>query len=982
MRRQKSNHQQGIIESWLVENIAQRLGVGNREVDIEEPFASLGLDSVQAVRLSADLEDYLELKLSPTLVYDYPNISSLAEYLSQLQNPVEVIHQSPQQAQPRSNQAEIAIIGMGCRFPGANNPQEFWNLLRDGKDAISKSERWTGEDYGGFIPDVDKFDPQFFGITPRETQRMDPQQRLLLEVSWEALEDAAISPESLSSSATGVFIGISSSDYSQLQLHYGTELDAYAGTGNAHSIAANRLSYSLDLRGPSMTVDTACSSSLVAVHLACQSLKNEECQTAIAGGVNLMLSPELTQTFSLAGMMAEDGRCKTFDADADGYVRGEGCGVIILKRLDDAIRDHDNILAVVKGSAINQDGRSNGLTAPNSLAQQEVIKQAISNARITSQDISYLEAHGTGTKLGDPIEVNSLKAVLSENGNKSVAQDNTTCYLSSVKTNIGHLEAAAGIAGLIKTVLSLQNEAIPPHRNFKTLNPLIDLEDTSLSIPTALQNWKSSAKPRLAGISSFGFGGTNAHVIIQEFSELVESKNISQESRVKSEEINERPCHLLTLSAKNESGLRDLVIQYQNYLQSNPNLALGDICYTANTGRSHFQYRLAISAESTDSLQEKLTSYLAGQKTSGIVKNTINKGQKNKIAFLFTGQGSQYEGMGQELYQTQPTFRKTLDYCAEILQPYLGVNLINIIYPHVETSNGASLLNQTKYTQPAIFALEYSLAQMWLSWGIKPDLVMGHSVGEYVAATIAEVFSLEDGLKLIAERGKLMQELPQNGGMFAVFADEGTVTKIVQPYQEKVSIAAINGEYNIVISGENTALEPVIEKLDVQGITCKQLTVSHAFHSPLMQPILSDFTQVAKNINYNQPQINLISNVTGNLITEKIATPEYWVNHVIAPVKFAQGIACLQQKSCNLFLEVGSKPILLGMGRSILENSDTNHLLQEESILCLPSLRPRKSDWSQIIKSLASLYNQGIKINWHGFDRGYVRNKLQLPTYP
>ncbi|MGK7918068.1 MAG: beta-ketoacyl synthase N-terminal-like domain-containing protein, partial [Prochloraceae cyanobacterium] len=515
-RDSKSNHQQGIIESWLVENIAQRLGVNNSEIDIEEPFASLGLDSVQAVRLSADLEDYLELKLSPTLVYDYPNISSLAGYLSQLQSPVGEIHKLPQQSQPKGNQSEIAIIGIGCRFPGANNPQEFWHLLRDGQDAISKSKRWLGEDYGGFIADVDKFDPQFFSITPRETQRMDPQQRLLLEVSWEALEDAAIAPDSLSNTATGVFIGISSSDYSQLQLHYGTELDAYAGTGNAHSIAANRLSYSLDLRGPSMTVDTACSSSLVAVHLACQSLKNGECQTAIAGGVNLMLSPELTQTFSLAGMMAEDGRCKTFDADADGYVRGEGCGVIILKRLDEAIRDRDNILAVVKGSAINQDGRSNGLTAPNSLAQQEVIQQAIANAGVTPEDISYIEAHGTGTKLGDPIEVNSLKAILSRNSNKPEVPENASCYLSSVKTNIGHLEAAAGIAGLIKTVLALKNEAIPPHRNFKSLNPLIDLTDTSLSIPTSLQSWKASDQPRLAGISSFGFGGTNAHVIVQE----------------------------------------------------------------------------------------------------------------------------------------------------------------------------------------------------------------------------------------------------------------------------------------------------------------------------------------------------------------------------------------------------------------------------------------------------------------------------------
>ncbi|WP_040897601.1 type I polyketide synthase [Xenococcus sp. PCC 7305] len=976
-RERQGNNQQEIIEDWLIENIAQRLAVSNTEVDSSEPFASLGLDSVQAVRLSADLEDYLQLKLSPTLVYDYPNISSLASYLSHLNSTLGEGQQRSQQTKPKTSQTEIAIIGMGCRFPGANNPQEFWTLLQNGQEAIKKSDRWSGEDYGGFISDVDKFDPQFFGITPRETQRMDPQQRLLLEVSWEALEDAAIAPEAISDTSTGVFVGISSSDYSQLQLHYGTELDAYAGTGNAHSIAANRLSYSLDLRGPSMSVDTACSSSLVAVHLACQSLKNGECQTAIAGGVNLMLSPELTQTFSLAGMMAADGRCKTFDAEADGYVRGEGCGVIILKRLDDAIRDRDNVLAVVKGSAINQDGRSNGLTAPNGLAQQEVIHQAIANAGVTAQDISHIEAHGTGTRLGDPIEVSSLKAVFAGQSENSISPENTSCYLSSVKTNIGHLEAAAGIAGLIKTVLSLQNEAVPPHRNFKNLNPLIDLADTSLSIPTTLQSWPPSAKPRLAGISSFGFGGTNAHVIIQD-----SPFKVKNQLKVKSQEIEERPCHILTLSAKNETALSDVVAKYQKYLQSNPDVEVANLCFTANTGRSHFNHRLAIPAASSVELQEKLTDYLSGKSSSGLVSSSIEKSQKNKLAFLFTGQGSQYEGMGRELYQTQPIFRSTLDHCARILQPYLGDNLINIIYPHGSADNGTSSLNQTKYTQPAIFALEYSLAQMWLSWGIKPDLLMGHSVGEYVAAAIAGVFSLEDGLKLIAERGALMQALPQNGGMVVVFAEAEVIKKIIKPYQETIAIAAINGTQNIVISGDNDGLEQVVGKLDAQGITYKQLTVSHAFHSPLMQPILSDFTQVAQTINYQEPQINLISNVTGNLVTQEIASPEYWVNHVIAPVKFAQGMASLQKQACNVFLEVGSKPILLGMGRSILENIESTNTGVKDTSLYLPSLRPRKSDWSQIIKSLASLYIQGVKIDWQGFEQGYVREKLQLPTYP
>lgn len=958
-----SHGQTAKIEKWLINNIAQRLGVSAREIKATEPFASMGLDSVQAVRLSAELEDYLGIKLSPTVIYDYPNIASLAAYLTNSSPDNQLSNINPQLL--TTNQQEIAIVGMACRFPLANNPTEFWTLLSEGKDAISKCDRWSGSDYGGFITDVDKFDPQFFGITPRETQRMDPQQRLLLEVSWAALEDAAIAPVSLATSATGVFVGISSSDYTQLQNYYGIELDAYAGTGNAHSIAANRLSYTLDLKGPSLSVDTACSSSLVAVHLAINSLRNGECTTAIVGGVNLLLSPDLTQTFSLAGMMAEDGRCKTFDADADGYVRGEGCGVVILKLLDAALKDGNHVLAVIKGSAVNQDGRSNGLTAPNSLAQQAVIQQAIANAGVQPEDISYIEAHGTGTKLGDPIEVNSLKAVL---------KGDNTCYVSSVKTNIGHLEAAAGIAGLIKTVLCLQKETIPPHLNFKSLNPHIDLTNTPLAIPTTSQAWCKGDKPRLAGISSFGFGGTNAHVIIGDSLKVVNNNSLPVTE-------NHPPLHLLTLSAKSEPALQDLVTQYQTYLTNNPETAIENICLTANVGRNHFDHRLAITAESTPEILEKINSYLLGNKTLGIISSVVEPAQTNKIAWLFTGQGSQYTGMGYQLYQTQPVFRQALERCTEIVQPYLNTNLIDIIYPAKQQELDSSLLDETQYTQAAIFALEYALAQMWLSWGIKPDIVIGHSVGEYVAATIAGVFSLEDGLKLIAERGKLMQRLPQNGSMFAVFTDENTVKKFIAPYQEKVSIAAINGDNNIVISGVKQAISEIISKLESQGINSKQLTVSHAFHSPLMQPILADFQKVAETITYHQPQIKLVSNVTGQAINHEITKPDYWVNHVIAPVQFIRGIKEVQNQECNIFLEIGAKPILLGMSRHILEN-EYLHRERKETVLCLPSLRLRKSDWSQIIKSLACLYSQGIQINWTNFEQSYQGKTIQLPTYP
>ena len=997
------NHQQTNIQNWLVENLAQRLEVPTSEIDINEPFANMGLDSVQSVRLSADLEDWLGIKLSPTIAYDYPTISSLSAYLAKNSH---ISHSASQSPHP-TPQTPIAIVGMGCRFPGAKNPDEFWQLLRDGKDAITKSDRWSKSTWGGFIEDVDKFDPQFFGITPRETQRIDPQQRLLLEVSWEALENAAIAPESLVGTSTGVFIGVSSSDYSQLRFHYGMGVDAYTGTGNAHSIAANRLSYILDLSGPSLAVDTACSSSLVAVHLASQSLKNGECDRAIVGGVNLMLSPELTETFSLAGMMAADGRCKTFDANADGYVRGEGCGVVILKRLDNAISDGDNILAVIKGSAINQDGRSNGLTAPNGLSQQQVIRQALGNAGVNPEEISYIESHGTGTSLGDPIEVNSLKAVLraqvtedagKQGGNgghiqsdnfytpisslksplpggdtENVSSSNenriseNTCYLGSVKTNIGHLEAAAGIAGLIKTVLCLQNQAIPPNLHFKQLNPHIDLDNTAIAIPTQLQTWDS--KSRLAGVSSFGFGGTNAHIIIGDGKNTpLTDKQISNFNR---------PLNLLTLSAKNEPALVDLVRQYQDYLTSHSQVSIADICFTANTGRNHFDRRLAFIAESPEELRVKLDDYIRENQKTGIVSTQISKQTPNQIAFLFTGQGSQYVEMGYQLYQTQPRFRQALDCCAEILQSHLEISLIEVLYPPAQSP---SSLNDTLYTQPAIFALEYALAQMWMDWGIVPDAVMGHSVGEYVAATIAGVFSLEDGLKLIAERGKLMQALPQEGSMYAVFATEEIIKQIINPFADRVALAAINNYQSVVISGETIALEQIISKLESQGIKYKQLNVSHAFHSPLMASILEDFAAVAKTVSYSNPQVKLISNVTGEVATKEIATPEYWVNHIVAPVRFAKGMEVLKQQNYDIFLEIGSKPILLGMGRSIIQN-DREHFSSQATVW-LPSLRPRKSDWQQILQTLATLYSRGVKVNWANFDRNYYRKKIALPTYP
>ena len=893
----------------------------------------------------------------------------------------------------------IAVVGMGCRFPGGvDNPAALWRILRNGVDTITEvpKNRWdidayydpdpdaTGKMYtrnGSFVNEVDTFDAHFFNISPREAMSLDPQQRLLLEVSWQALEDAHQVPEQLYKSPAGVFIGICSHDYAR-KLLATEEFNAYFGTGNAASTAAGRLSYFLGLTGPSLAVDTACSSSLVAVYLACQSLRNQECSLALAGGVNLLLSPETSIVFSQTRMLSPDGHCKTFDAAADGYVRGEGCGVIVLKRLSDAIKNQDNILSVIRGSAINQDGPSGGLTVPNGPSQEKVIRQALKNGGVEPSLVSYIEAHGTGTSLGDPIEVGAMGAVFGE----SHSQENPL-MIGSLKTNMGHLEAAAGIAGLIKVILQLQHQEIVPHLHLKEPNPHINWDELPVSVPTQPTPWSVDSPKRIGGVSSFGFSGTNAHVVLEEAP--------LQESQAKDSDLDERPCHILTLSAKCEEALQELAQRYEEFIKNNSTAEIADVCFSANTGRSHFNHRLAIITSDQQELADKLAKIIAGEETNGVFSGTLSSNSKSPlIAFLFTGQGSQYLNMGRQLYETQSVFRQTLDQCDRLLQPYLEKSLLEVIYPENTKELNNSVIDQTAYTQPALFAIEYALFELWQSWGIKPDVVIGHSVGEYVAATVAGVFSLEDGLKLIAHRGRLMQQLPGGGEMLAVMASESKVNQLIAPYTEKVAIAAINGPESVVISGEAAAIGKLRDSLESLDIKTKQLQVSHAFHSPLMEPMLAEFEAVANQITYNQPRIPLLSNVTGTRADESIATASYWVNHVWQPVKFAQSMETLHQQGYQVFLEIGSKPILLGMGRQCLP-ADVG--------MWLPSLRPttkqapeligsnnpksqipnpKSDDWQQMLSSLAELYVQGVKVDWSGFDRDYARSKVVLPTYP
>ncbi len=882
---------------------------------------------------------------------------------------------------PTTPSEPIAIIGMGCRFPGGvESPEDFWQLLRTGKDAIREvpPNRWDLETFynpdpdapgkmytrhGGFLDQVDKFDPQFFNISPREALSLDPQQRLLLEVTWEALENAYLIPEKLHGSSAGVFVGISNSDYisnaiTSLQEDIANRIDAYFGTGNAFSTASGRLSYFLRLTGPNMAVDTACSSSLVALHLACQSLRTRECHLAIAAGVNMVLSPGTNIAFSRARMLAPDGHCKTFDAAADGYVRGEGCGVLILKRLTEARADGDHILALIHSSAINQDGPSSGLTVPSGPSQAAVIRQALANAGLTPQQISYVEAHGTGTFLGDPIEAGALSDVFG-------VERSEPLFIGSVKTNIGHLESAAGMASVIKTVLALQHHEIPRHLHFHTLNPHIPWAGLPFIVPTEHLPWE--AESRFASISGFGFSGTNAHLILGEDTSAAPAATTSHNHGDAAAAV-QRPLHLLTLSAKTDESLKALAGRYLNLL--NTQTCWREVCYTANTTRSTFRQRLAMIAATAEEARETLNAFLNDQPTPNIVRGQSANTSHGKIAFLFTGQGGQYLNMGRQLYETHSTFHRLIDQCEEILRPHLNMPLRAVLYPESESHN---LIHETAYTQPALFAIEYALTAVWHELGITPDVVLGHSVGEYVAACVAGVFSLEEGLKLIAQRGRLMQTLPQNGRMAAIFADSAKVRAAMAGYEDQVSIAAFNGPENVVISGAESAVTAILNSLTAEGIKWQGLEVSHAFHSPLMNPILDEFEEAAQKVNYAPPKIKLISNLSGRLVEEAhITNANYWRAHIRQPVQFETGMQSLEQLDCQTFIEIGPQPVLVSLGRQCLTGNKGRWL---------PTLRRDRADWQQLWQSAGELFVQGIALDW-STDNEVSHQRVPLPTYP
>nr|WP_228038135.1 type I polyketide synthase [Nodosilinea sp. LEGE 06152] len=861
----------------------------------------------------------------------------------------------------------IAIVGMACRLPGAPNLQAYWQLLTEGQDAIREvpADRWdvdafydadpqaTGKTYcrwGGFLNGVDQFDPAFFGIAPREAPYIDPQQRLFLESVWEALEDAGIVPHDLGGQPVGVFAAASTLDYGQMLLQGPEVVGTYTATGLASTMVANRVSYLLNLQGPSLTIDTACSSSLVAVHLACQSLWTGDSSLALAGGVNLMLTPTVTVSFSKLTALSPEGRCKAFDAAANGFVRSEGVGTVVLKRLSQALADGDRIYALIRGSATNQDGRTNGLTAPNPAAQEAVVKAAYEQAGIPLHQVDYIEAHGTGTLLGDPIEAKALGNVFSP-----FRELDQPIRMGSVKSNIGHTEAAAGIASLIKVALCLRHRTLVPSLHFHTPNPYIPFDQIPLRVQQQREPWAEAENMAIAGVSSFGFGGTNAHVALQAVPVFAGAPEA------------DRPLHLFCLSARSQPALQTYAHTMATALSQMPQANLGDLCHTVNAGRTTFDHRLALLAPDLPTLIAAL------QQPVPPPPHPLHPSASPGVVFLFTGQGSQYVGMGRQLYDTQPVFKATIDRCDELLQPYLDRSLQSLLFGEDSTGQDSPTapLHQTGYTQPALFALEYALAQLWMAWGIRPAAVMGHSVGEYVAACVAGVFSLEDGLRLMALRGRLMQTLPANGGMVAVFADADTVAAALP---DTVSLATLNGPDNTVIAGPQTDLEAVIDDLHSQGIRTKPLQVSHAFHSALMDPILNVFEQSAQGINFHAPTLPLVSNLTGEFVGPDLPMDaRYWRRHARQPVRFADAIATLHAAGHTLFLEVGPHPVLSAMGKRCVAQS--NHTW-------LPSLRRGQADWQTLLTTLGHLYQGGLTVDWANFDRPYQRQWLSLPTYP
>ena len=878
-----------------------------------------------------------------------------------------------------SNQEPIAIIGIGCRFPGGvKNTETFWQLLCNEVDAIGTvpANRYDVEallddkaqtpgkiiaNEGGFIDDIDQFDASFFGISPREANYIDPQQRLLLEVAWEALEDGGQVPTDLLGSQTGVFIGMWTNDYEDRMYQSINDIDLYVTTGGGRYSASGRLSYTFDFRGPSMTVDTACSSSLVSVHLACHSLWSGESAMAVAGGVNLILEPPITIGYSRSRMLSPDARCKFGDARANGYVRSEGAGLIVLKTLSQAQADGDPIYAVIRGSAVNNDGRSSGLlVAPGVDTQIEMLREAYRSAGVNPGDVTYVEAHGTGTGVGDPVEIQALGTVLGEN-----RADNTPCVIGSVKTNIGHTEAASGIAGLIKAVLALKNQAIPASLHFETPNPKIPWDDLPIHIQTSLQQWPDESAPALAGVNSFGVTGTNAHIVLQEAPEIQPSGN----------RVQTRNAHLIPFSAHSANALQAVLENSVAFFEGTDanSIKLDDVGFETAVKKAHHTHRLSVVAHDIDSLTEKLKAHLNGEARPGMTFGHQNEAQQNKIVFVFSGQGSHWLGMGRELLETEPVFRDMIERCDEALRPFSDWSLLKQLT--AEPDSPVYRLDKTNVMQPTLVSIEIALAELWQSFGVTPDAVIGHSLGEVAAAYVAGALSLPEAMQVICSRSQLMARTSGQGAMVAVELSIEETEAALAGFEDRLTVAVSNSPTSTVISGDPTAIAEIVTKLEAQNVLCRKVNVDIAFHSQQMDPLKDELFEMLTDLSPIPAATPTYSTSLGKLMdAETLHDATYWVKNLRQPVLFSKMVQLLLADEHTYFIEMSPHSILSPAIHQGMKHAGTHGVV-------VPSMRRNKPGQETFLAAVGTLYASGIAINWQ---KMYPTRPfhVKLPSYP
>jgi acyl transferase domain-containing protein/acyl carrier protein/SAM-dependent methyltransferase len=955
-----SQPQVSAVIEWLVRELSQALNISQEAIAANEPFSYFGLDSAKAIGLLNRLGKFIGRKIPATLAWKYPTIEALANYLcGKSTSPAS---ESPSPSLPVGVWNEpIAVIGMACRFPGAADPAAFWGLLRTGRSAFREitPDRWDINAWydsdatkpgkmnarrAGLLERIDQFDAEFFGVSPREATQMDPQQRLALELTWEALEDGGIRPDALRGSRTGLFVGVVWHDYEAIARKAGAEITVHSGTGQASSIVANRISYTLGLQGPSIALDTACSSSLVSVHLACRSLQAGDATLAIAGGVNMIIDPETMVALSKFGGLSPTSELRAFDDRADGFVRGEGGGFVVLKSLNAALADGDPIYAIIRGTAVNNDGASNGLTAPNPAAQEMLLREACTRAGVQPDDIRYVEAHGTGTPLGDPIEAHALGNVFG--GAQAGGQ---LLLIGSVKTNIGHLEGASGIAGLIKLILSIHHRQIPPSLNFETPNHHIDFAGSQLRVVTKLEAWPESCKSAVGGVSAFGWGGTNCHLIVEEA-----VRSTSQ---------------LLVLCASDGSSLWKSVEKLKVWLESNTaNVALRDVCATAAARSTAEPERVALTARSMSELRGQVEGFLLGQKRPGVAVAKATT-PRPKLAFVFSPQGSQWVGMGRSLMAVEPTFRSKLSECDRALRKLAGWSLSNELL----ATSANSRLNRAEFVQPLLFAMQVAIAELWKSWGVRPDFVAAHSLGEWAAACVAGALSLEEAMRVVVESSRVQTQAGEGGGMAVVELTEAEIRERIKKWPGEVFIAGFNSPTSTILSGDVNRLNSLVINWKEEGVICSLIDVNVAAHSPYMECALQDLVSSLIGLRPTRVAIPFLSSVNGDYLKGTEMGPEHWARHLRQPVLFTRVIERLVNDGCSIFLEISPHPLLSGSIRQTIIASGADGL-------AFSSCRRGEDERGSLLNSLGSLYALGWPVDWPSVTQGDDNISLPIPA--